>query len=210
MTPPESPPAPIPEPAPVAEPQTEEDDLSLGLAVRRARQARGLSLKQVADAANVSVGFLSQIERGISSPSVRALRAICAILDVPVLELLGGGEADPNNEARRIVRAGQRRRVDFGDKGMVKEFLTVHDQGLLQVMELTLDPDGGSGEDAYNHEGEECGVVLEGRLELYVDGAVYRLGEGDAFHFESASPHKFRNLANGRTRILWITTPPVW
>lgn len=205
MTAPDSAPTPAADP-----PQNEEDDLSLGLAVRKARQARGLSLKQVADAANVSVGFLSQIERGISSPSVRALRAICAILDVPVLTLLGGNDTDTGLEARRIVRSGQRRRVDFGDKGMVKEFLTVHDQGMLQVMELTLEVNGGSGDDPYNHEGEECGVVLEGRLELYIDGQVYRLGEGDAFHFESASPHKFRNLATGRTRILWITTPPVW
>lgn len=186
------------------------EDRNLGLAVRQARQARGLSLKQVADGANISVGLLSQIERGISSPSVRALRAICGVLDLPVQALFGGEDANGSQEAHRIVRANQRRSVDFGSRGMVKEFLTVHDEGALQVMEIALEPGGGSGDDPYNHDGEECGVVLKGRLELYIDGSVYRLSEGDAFHFESALPHKFRNLANGRTRVLWITTPPVW
>ncbi|MBZ8133752.1 helix-turn-helix domain-containing protein [Afifella sp. IM 167] len=190
--------------------EAHEDDRSLGFAVREARQARGLSLKQVADGASISVGLLSQIERGISSPSVRALRSICGVLEVPVLALFGELEASAEKEAKRIVRAGQRRQVDFGAKGMVKAFLNPSDEGALQVMEIVLQANGGSGEEAYSHEGEECGVVLEGRLELFVDGSVYRLGEGDAFTFESRLPHKFRNLADGTTRVLWITTPPVW
>jgi quercetin dioxygenase-like cupin family protein len=77
-------------------------------------------------------------------------------------------------------------------------------------MEVILQPSGGSGEEPYSHEGEECGVVLEGRLELRIDGSVYRLSEGDSFHFESTLPHGFRNPGDGPARILWITTPPVW
>lgn len=199
--------------APPATPMLHEEggdeDRSLGLAIRQARQTRGLSLKRVADGASISVGLLSQIERGISSPSVRVLRAICGVLGLPFLALFGGESAE-SDEARRIVRAGRRRSVDFGDKGMVKEFVTAHDDGALQVMEITLEPGGGSGDEPYDHEGEECGVVLEGRLELFVDGKLYKLGAGDAFHFESPLPHKFRNLAEGVTRVLWITTPPVW
>ncbi|MCF1504969.1 cupin domain-containing protein [Afifella sp. H1R] len=187
-----------------------EEDRSLGSAVREARRSRGLSLKQVADGAGISVGLLSQIERGISSPSVRALRAICNVLDMPVFTLFGDMEAKSELEARRIVRAAERRQVDFGAKGMIKSFLTTNEEGTLQMMEIVLEPGGGSGEEAYSHDGEETGVVLEGRLELFVDGSVYRLKEGDAFAFESRLPHRFRNLAEARTRILWVTTPPVW
>ncbi len=186
-----------------------DDDRVLGLAVREARQARGLSLKQVAEGASVSVGLLSQIERGISSPSVRSLRAICAVLDLPVHALFGGQPAD-DPEARRIVRKSRRRVVSFGSKGFVKQFLSAHEGGALQIMEVVLAPDGGSGDRPYNHEGEEGGVVLQGRLELYIDGETYHLDEGDAFSFESMLPHKFRNLVEGTTRVLWITTPPVW
>ncbi|MBL3569959.1 XRE family transcriptional regulator [Rhodovulum sulfidophilum] len=189
---------------------TVEADLSLGQAVRRARQGRDMSLKQVADGAGISVGLMSQIERGISSPSIRVLRAICGVLDIPVLSLFVWDDRPSEREARMIVRADRRRSVDFGDRGMVKSFLTAHDSGALQVMDIVLQPGGGSGEDAYRHVGEECGLVLVGSLEIWIDGHAFHLNEGDSFHFESVLPHKFRNLSDGRTRVLWITTPPVW
>ncbi|TPW27458.1 cupin domain-containing protein [Pararhizobium mangrovi] len=185
-----------------------EDDEALGRAVRRARQAQGLSLKCVAARASLSVGGLSQIERGISSPSVRSLRAICDVIGVPVHALFGNDEGQP--ETDRIVRAGRRRRVDFGSKGMVKEFLNARDDGALQVMEIALSPGGGSGEEPYTHDGEECGVVLQGALMLEVDGRRYSLSAGDAFTFESTLSHRFANEGEVETRVIWITTPPVW
>ncbi|MDS9469924.1 cupin domain-containing protein [Paracoccus sp. MBLB3053] len=190
-------------------PETE-DDRSLGLAVRAARKKSGRSLKQVADSAGISVGLLSQIERGISSPSVRVLRAVCVALDIPVLSLFDSGDQRSEREAQIIVRAGRRRSVDFGDRGFMKSFLNAHENGALQVMELVLQEGGGSGEDSYQHEGEECGLVVSGQIELAVDGDVFRLGPGDSFHFQSELPHRFRNLHAGETRVIWVTTPPVW
>tara|TARA_B100000749_G_C18444810_1_gene473772 strand:+ start:2400 stop:3179 length:780 start_codon:yes stop_codon:yes gene_type:complete len=187
-----------------------DDDRALGQAIRRARQSARMSLQQVAESAGTSVGLLSQIERGISSPSIRVLREICNVLKIPVHALFGDSDAAIEQEARRVVRVNQRRKADFGAKGMIKEFLNAHEGRALQVMEIILEPNGGSGDDSYSHEGEECGVVLEGRLELHVDGAVYRLAEGDSFYFESTLNHKFNNISPGKTRIIWITTPPVW
>ncbi|QPC42631.1 cupin domain-containing protein [Kaustia mangrovi] len=200
-----------PSPIATARPEASQDeDRALGRAIRDIRQARGLSLKDVADGAGVSVGLLSQIERGLSSPSIRALRAVCAVLDVPVHALFESPAAVIEEDSRRIVRAGDRRSLDFGAKAMVKELLTPDEEGALQVMEVILGPGGGSGEEPYSHEGEEAGVVLRGRMELYVDGTTYRLGEGDAFRFESTLPHMFRNAARSTTRVLWIVTPPVY
>ncbi|GHG85751.1 cupin domain-containing protein [Pseudodonghicola xiamenensis] len=185
------------------------DDVSLGESVRQARKSRGLSLQTVAEGAGISTGLLSQIERGISSPSIRNLRAICDVIEIPFLSLFA--EADSaSREAGMIVREGRRRTVDFGDKGMVKSFLTAHDNGALQVMEIVLAPGGTSGEEAYAHDGEECGVVLRGKLELWVEDDRFVLDEGDAFHFESRRPHRFRNLGNDESRVMWVTTPPVW
>jgi|TARA_R100000049_G_C1941864_1_gene86163 transcriptional regulator with XRE-family HTH domain len=192
-----------------SDPSGDMDDVSLGEAVRRARKSRGLSLQVVADGVGISTGLLSQIERGISSPSIRNLRAICDVIGIPFLSLFASDDAT-SREAGMIVRAGHRRTVDFGDRGMVKSFVSAHDEGALQVMELVLSPGGGSGDDPYTHEGEECGLVLAGRLELWVDDIRHLLAEGDAFHFESRRPHRFRNAGADETRVLWVTTPPVW
>ena len=191
-------------------PLDETDDVSLGDAVRRSRKERGLSLQTVADGVGISTGLLSQIERGISSPSVRNLRAICEVIGIPFLSLFAEDDERISREARMIVRSDRRKTVDFGDRKMVKSFLTAHDDGALQVMEIVLEAGGSSGEESYAHEGEECGLVLSGRLELQVDDHRYQLSQGDAFHFESMRPHRFRNLAESTTRVVWITTPPVW
>jgi transcriptional regulator with XRE-family HTH domain len=204
-------------PMPIAEneaklqndPMSEMDDVSLGEAVRQARKRRGFSLQTVADGVGISTGLLSQIERGISSPSIRNLRAVCDVIGIPFLSLFAETDS-ASREAGIIVREGRRRSVDFGDKGMVKSFLTAHDKGALQVMEIVLAPGGSSGEESYAHEGEECGVVLSGKLELCVEDDRFVLGEGDAFHFESRRPHRFRNLGNEQSRVIWVTTPPVW
>lgn len=193
----------------LSDPMGEMDDISLGEAVRQARKGRGLSLQTVAEGVGISTGLLSQIERGISSPSIRNLRAICEVIGIPFLSLFAETDG-ASREAGVIVREGRRRTVDFGDKGMVKSFLTAHDKGALQVMEIVLDPGGSSGEESYSHEGEECGVVLSGKLELWVEDDRFVLGEGDAFHFESRRPHRFRNLGNDQSRVMWVTTPPVW
>ena len=184
-------------------------DLALGNAIRAARIERRLSLSAVAKNTGISVGLLSQIERGISSPSVRVLRGICKELDFP-LEYLIEASDRCQDETGRIIRAGDRRTVNFGSKKMVKEFLTTSDTTELQLMEIWLEPGGGSGEQPYTHEGEECGVVLEGRMELFVDGVRYLLSEGDSFQFDSTLPHKFQNFADTETRVLWVTTPAVW
>lgn len=188
----------------------QEADAALGLTIRSSRQKQKLSLQQVSEQTNLSVGLLSQIERGISSPSIRVLRAICGAINLPVHELFTD-DLDYNVlEARRIVRKQSRRHINFGSRGMIKEFLTAHDDGTLQVMEIFLEPGGGSGETPYEHEGEECGVVIEGQLELFVDGTVHTLSEGDSFHFESVLAHKFRNPSDEKCRVLWVTSPPVW
>lgn len=186
------------------------DDEELGRRLRGLRAGRGLSLKEVADQAGLSIGLLSQIERGLSSPSIRALRSLCQALDVPMSVLFEAADDVPPLEAKRIVRAGRRRRLDFGSRGMIKELLTPPSSELLQVMEVHLESGAGSGDVPYTHEGEEAGVVTEGRVEIEIDGVAYVLDEGDAFQFTSTLPHRFRNIGTSPARILWIVSPPFY
>lgn len=184
-------------------------DAQLGWRLRQIRQARRLSLKEVSDRAGVSLGLISQIERAISSPSIKALRAICEALDVPVSALFTDESLAFRDEKGVIVRHASRRRLDFNHKGMVKELLTDAADG-IQLMEVILEAGAGSGDQPYNHQGDEAGLVLKGRVSLWVDEKQYNLEEGDAFRFSSEIPHRFRNTGRSEARILWAVTPPLY
>lgn len=94
----------------------------IGPRLRARRKVRGLSLQLVAARAEVSIGQLSQIERGLSMPSVRSLRAICAALEMPVGWLFDGDGAGPEDPV--VVPRHRRRVLDLGEKGMIKEMMT--------------------------------------------------------------------------------------
>ncbi|WP_208979054.1 cupin domain-containing protein [Stappia stellulata] len=180
-------------------------DREMGARLRAIRKARGLSLKDVSEGSGSSLGALSQIERGVSSPSIKALRSICTVLDVPVSSLFSGEEG-PGEEQGIIVRKWARRRLDFHHKGMAKELLTSGEEGGIQLMEVILDVGAGSGDQPYSHAGEEVGVVLAGQMSLWIDGRRYDLGTGDAFRFDSPRPHRFVNNGNTEARVLWMVT----
>jgi len=182
------------------------EDSFLGQQLRSARIGKGLSLKDASEMAGISLGQLSQIERGLSSPSVRALRELCKILEKEMHELFSDSPVEPG----RIIRVNERKSLNFGDRGMVKQFMTSEQSSNLQMMEVILQPDGGTGAEPYTHQGEECGVVIQGRIEIVVDGEQHLLGEGDSFYFKSTLPHMFRNVGYGKAKIIWVTTPAVW
>lgn len=110
--------------------QTTQDSLSqdpdaiVGRRIRARRRIRKLSLESLAREAEVSIGLLSQIERGLSSPSISVLRRICTALQIPMNWLFSDADSEAPEEAGLIVRAGRRRTLDFSGRGMVKELLT--------------------------------------------------------------------------------------
>ncbi len=183
--------------------------LAIGARLRLRRKVRGLSLKAVAGRAEVSIGLLSQIERGLSMPSVRSLAAICAALDMPVGWLFGdGGDAEANP---LVVRRHARRVMDLGAKGMVKEFMTPDHCPGIQMMRLVIRPGGSTGEKAYSHrQGANCGTVLSGVLGLEVDGEVLRLAAGDSFAFEATRSIRFWCEGEQDAVVLWVVAPAVY
>jgi transcriptional regulator with XRE-family HTH domain len=196
--------------------QTTQDSLSqdpdaiVGRRIRARRRIRKLSLESLAREAEVSIGLLSQIERGLSSPSISVLRRICTALQIPMNWLFSDADSEAPEEAGLIVRAGRRRTLDFSGRGMVKELLTPDDGGNLQLMIVRLEGHGGSGMEPYSHVGEEAGTVLKGTVELAVDDLVFVLNAGDTFRFDSPRPHRFRNLGEDEAEVLWAVTPPFY
>jgi DNA-binding transcriptional MerR regulator/mannose-6-phosphate isomerase-like protein (cupin superfamily) len=175
---------------------------AIGTHLRQLRAKRKLSLAQVAQAVNLSVGFLSALERSQMSGSVGTLRKLTRFYKTNILDFF-----DANGASARQVRPTQRKVLQAGP-GVRMELLawgnTVMEPHLFRVA-----PEAGSG-DSYTHEGEEFLYVLRGELTITLEKEEYRLKAGDSFYFESATPHRWKNPGRAETCLLWVNTPPTF
>jgi len=185
-------------------------DPLLGVQLRQVRKTRGLSLQQLAEPAGLSIALISKVERGITAPSLRSLRRLCEGLEIPVSWLFHDRDHPAPADRGVVVRPSTRRTLALPQSGYTKQLLTPDLTGTLQMLLVSIVPGGSSGEDRYSHEGEECGLVLAGRLDLWAGSATYLLGAGDSFRFASTLPHRFANPGPEVTEVIWISTPPFY
>jgi transcriptional regulator with XRE-family HTH domain len=179
-------------------------EVDLGARIRTLRVARGETLRKLAAQAGVTESFLSQVERGVASPSIASVQRISRALGTSIAQLFA-----TDDRAGIVVRAAERRRVAYQGLGAVDEFLTRATDGRLQVIMSTIQPGGGTGDEAYTHDSdEEVVVVLEGVLDLWVGAEHYRLEAGDAVTHSSRVPHRNTNPGPGVARVLFCITPP--
>ncbi len=178
---------------------------NVGRVLRHLRKARGRSLKDIAAATGLSVGFISQVERGLSSPSVKVLAGLADALDVSIGDLIAGETETVGEDTPVVARIHDRTRINFGKSGIVKELLTPFNaEPRLDLYLMHLEPGVGAEDDPYSHQGIEAGFVLEGGLELEVDGRRHVLGEGDGCGFSSKRPHRFLNAGRRKTTVIWV------
>ena len=189
---------------PAAPVPAEATDVDLGARIRALRLARHATLRQLAAEAAVTESFLSQVERGVASPSIASVQRIARALDTSIADLFAADET-----AGTVVRVRDRRKIVYQGLGAVDEFLTRGTDGRLQVIYSTIEPGGGTGDEAYTHDSdEEVVVVLEGSLDLWVGPEHYRLAAGDAVTHSSRIPHRNTNPGPGVARVLFCITPP--
>ena len=179
-------------------------ELELGGRIRALRQARRLTLRDVAERSGVTESFLSQVERDVTSPSIATVQRIARALDLSIAQLFA---EEP--QTGRVVRREARRRVEYQGLKAVDEFLTSNMAGRLQVILSTIEPGGGTGAEPYTHDSdEEVVVVLAGVLDLWVGDEHYVLREGDAITFPSRLPHWNVNHGDRPASVLFCLTPP--
>ncbi|WP_051927529.1 helix-turn-helix domain-containing protein [Ruegeria halocynthiae] len=183
-----------------------EAEVLLGPKLRKLRKNNGLSLQELALRSDVSVGALSQIERGLSQPSVRTLQKIGHALGVPLTWMFDKSGAEDDAADGIIVRKGKGATLKVPSNGINKVLLTPLNFQNLQLMVVKMEPHSTSGDGAYTHEGLDAGLVLSGCLNLEVDGRIYVLGVGDSFAFDSNRPHRFENRGGAQAEILWVNT----
>jgi transcriptional regulator with XRE-family HTH domain len=176
------------------------DEDHVGARVRELRSARGLSARELASRAGVTPAYLSRLENGRLSPTVSTLTRVMRAMGEPVSRVFG--ERTPTGP---LVRVAQRQALH--ERGVVDYLLTPTRSGRLEILETLIEPGGGSG-DAYTHLGdEECVIVLEGTLRVWLAETEYELGPGDAITFTCRTPHRWQNPGTARTRVVWVVTP---
>lgn len=165
------------------------------VSLRSQRKKAGLTLRELSQRSGLSVSFLSAVERGVSSPSPTASTRITAALQ-------DAGSVDAQEDPR-IHRIGSGKRVDVAP-GITYEWLSAS-SGLMEPQVVTVQP-GARSEATYSHAGEEFLLVLRGRLELTLNGAVQVLERRDSVHFDSHLDHAWGNPAEEEAEVLWVTT----
>ncbi|TPJ38294.1 helix-turn-helix domain-containing protein [Mesorhizobium sp. B2-6-5] len=180
----------------------------VGNKLRMRRRIRKMSLQEVADISGISIGLLSQIERGSSIPSLRSLQQICHALGMPIAWLFEADAADANGV---VVTQSTRRRLDLGKNGMMKELLSPDTVPDIQMIRIVIHPGGFSGEKPYNAKsGAKCGVVLSGTLGLEVEQVEYSIPAGDSFAFDATKMHRFWCAGNSPVELIWVVTPALY
>lgn len=186
------------------------NEVRIGARLKHARMVRGLTLKEVAKAAKCSESFVSKLENDKASPSFTMLHRLTQVLGANVAVLF----AAPDEIGGLISRPGNRPviltdRLRVG-KGIKLERLIPYSHSYLLQGNIHHVDFGGQSDGNIVHSGEEVGYVMEGEIELTVDGRTYRAKEGDSFHFRSELPHGYRNVGSKPARIIWINTPPTF
>jgi transcriptional regulator with XRE-family HTH domain len=189
----------------------------LGQAIREARKKKGLSLRSVAAAAEISPSLLSQVETGKTNPSVDTLYALVNVLNVSIDELINGASPLESDAARRrrdsiAVSSGPpvQRREDnptiVMENGVTWERLAVDGSGTVDAIITTYSPGGSSSVEGklMRHSGIEYGLLMEGELTLRLDFETYPLRAGDSVCFDSLRPHLYENRTDSIARGVWF------
>ncbi len=174
----------------------------IGARLRAARQARGLTLDQVAAATELTKGFISRLERDEVSPSVASLVSVAGVLGLGMGELF-----DP--PSTQLVRAGTGPPIAFGGQRVHETLLTPGTQRELQVIHSLLQPGGTGGADLYTlRSAVEFVYVVTGALDVVLADEVIALQRGDALTFPGRTPHTWRNGSDTEpAEVIWALSP---
>ncbi|NVO57399.1 helix-turn-helix transcriptional regulator [Rhodobacteraceae bacterium B1Z28] len=175
----------------------------LGQAIRRRRKAMTMTLDQVAKAADLTTGFLSQVERGISSPSLTSLMAIAAALQTSVEQLL----SVPRVFSEYVAKEN-RQTYSLGTRGRFYEKLGPGFAGALFHPQIVHRPPGHVSEKMC-HVGEAFCYLLSGQLEYQLGDKVFVMSPGDVIHHDTSVRHYSVVLGETEAVELWVTTSPI-
>ena len=178
----------------------------IGQRLKSIRTRLNLSQRQLARQSGVANATISQVEAGKLNPTVSMLKKVLDGIPVSLGEFFGD-----EFEVRDRVFFRAEELTEIADGGV--SFRQVGgnlSNRAIQFIQECYQPGAGTGKHAITHEGEECGIILSGRLEVTVGDETSVLGKGDAYYFKSSQPHQFRNPGSEPCELITACTPPTF
>ncbi|BCJ95590.1 transcriptional regulator [Anaerocolumna cellulosilytica] len=177
--------------------------MKIGEKLKELRVQKSLTQEELADRAELSKGFISQLERDLTSPSIATL--------VDILQCLGTNleEFFTNTSPEQVVfkKTDYFEKYDNELKNKIKWIIPNAQKNMLEPILLTLDP-GGSTYPDNPHEGEEFGYILNGSINLHLGNKIYKAKKGESFYFKAGKEHYITASDKQGATLLWISTPP--
>ncbi len=175
----------------------------IGERLREARLARTLTLTALAKVSGVPTSTISKIENGQLRPSLVHAINLANALEKNLGFLIDRYRNSP--QARMVIRAGRRDRLEFGEMGLTLEDLSGHfDRGILEARLGVLEPGAHSGIEPMSHPGDEFCYVIEGAIRYRVEEQIIELNTGEYMQFRCDQRHSWENAHRSLTRVLWV------
>ena len=176
----------------------------IGQRLREIRTRLGMSQRQLGRVSGVANATISQIESNKLNPTVSMLKKVLDGFPISMSEFF----AENAEFAERIFyRVDDLTKIADGGVSYLQVGANLHNRS-IQFLKECYQPGAGTGKHAMTHEGEECGIILNGRLDVTVAEQTKVLKAGDAYYFRSDQPHQFRNSGNEPCELITACTPP--
>lgn len=177
-----------------------------GHKIRVMRKNMGMSIKDLAEKAELSTGLISQIERDLVSPSINAMTKIVAALDTTMGEFF---DEEYIKENPVIIRSHKHKTLSMEEMNRIYEILSPTDNRDIEMVFMRIEKiDDLNKVKPRIHEGEECGYIISGTLDVEIDDEIFHLDTGDSIYFESTKPHRYINNEDEISVSIWAMTPP--
>lgn len=181
-------------------------NIDVGARLRAIRQMYGLSQRELARRAGVTNGLISLVEMNRVSPSISSLKKLLDGIPMSMAEFFTG---DFNTPAPVFYEAQDL--VELGNDEVSLKLVAAQRAGRqMALLHERYAPAADTGDAMLAHPGEECGVVIRGRVEVTVGGQTRVLGPGEAYYFNSNLPHRFRNTGREPCEVVSCSTPPTF
>lgn len=177
--------------------------MEIGGKIRELRIRNGLTLSELASRSELTKGFLSQLERNLTSPSIATLEDILEALGTNLSEFF------QNTEEEQIVFREQDYFEDAQDAYTIEWIVPNAQKNKMEPILLTLHP-GQSSHEQTSGDGEEFGYVLKGTIHLIMDNRKFVVKAKETFYLSKSKTHYLYNPGKTDARVLWITTPPMF